>query len=69
MIFGIELTSDDLARITSAVGVALCVMTETATCERDLNEAVELMELHKKLTKCMAVSAKMMHDKKRKKRK
>lgn len=54
----LEITQDDMSRITAAVGVMLLSITENATSKKDIDEAIELHKLHKKLIGAMAAMAK-----------
>ena len=54
----LEITHDDMSRITAAVGVMLVSFTENATSEKDIDEVIELHKLHKKLVGAMAAMAK-----------
>lgn len=54
----LEITQDDMSRITAAVGVMLVSITENATSEEEIDEAIELHKLHKKLIGAMEAMAK-----------
>ena len=54
----LEITQEDMRRITAAVGCVLLSITENATSEKDIDEAIELHRLHKKLIGAMAAMEK-----------
>lgn len=53
----LEITQDNMTRITAAVGVMLISITENAKSEKDIDEAIELHKLHMKLIGAMAAMA------------
>lgn len=58
-VLGVGFTFEDMARITGAVGaLALSVLTNSNSKE-DLNEAMELHMLHRKLLRAMQIADKL----------
>ena len=57
-VLGVGFTFEDMARITSAIGALALSVLANSSSKEDLNEAMELHMLHRKLLKAMQMADK-----------